>query len=161
VIIGDISGHGLAAAMILTMTSSIMHAMLKEKKPLAIAIEEINHFLKQPLPRHRAHYPVRRHVQQFHPRADLHQRGALCAASHQPGETPALPSRGPLENHRRRPERGLLSSKITLNKNDELVLYTDGAIEIYDEKTDKGFTERDLTELVLKNNRPGHREEDQ
>jgi serine phosphatase RsbU (regulator of sigma subunit) len=31
------------------------------------------------------------------------------------------------------------------------VLYTDGAIEIYDEKTDEGFTEKKLIELVIKN----------
>ena len=45
IVIGDISGHGLAAAMILSMTSSTIHALLREKKPIEYVIEEVNFFL--------------------------------------------------------------------------------------------------------------------
>ncbi|MEJ5361006.1 MAG: GAF domain-containing SpoIIE family protein phosphatase [Spirochaetota bacterium] len=45
VVIADISGHGLSAAMILSATSAIINGMLKEKKGIDKVVAELNHFL--------------------------------------------------------------------------------------------------------------------
>ncbi|MDY6968516.1 MAG: SpoIIE family protein phosphatase, partial [Spirochaetota bacterium] len=45
IIIGDIAGHGLRAAMVLSVVSSITHVMLQEKKSISETLEEINHYL--------------------------------------------------------------------------------------------------------------------
>ncbi|MCX8123372.1 MAG: SpoIIE family protein phosphatase [Spirochaetes bacterium] len=45
VVIADISGHGLSAAMILSATSAIINGMLKEKKSIDKVVAELNHFL--------------------------------------------------------------------------------------------------------------------
>ncbi len=151
VIIGDISGHGLAAAMILTMTSSIMHAMLREKKPLAMAIEEINHFLNN---RYRGTELITLFAGMYNnsTRELTYINAGHCA--------PLLINQAKRQHYQLEgrskiigadPNAVYYPSKITLNKNDELVLYTDGAIEIYDEKADEGFTEKKLIELVIKN----------
>ncbi len=45
VVIADISGHGLSAAMILSATSAMINGMLKENKGIDKVVAELNHFL--------------------------------------------------------------------------------------------------------------------
>ncbi len=150
-IIGDVSGHGLGAAMILTMTNSIMHGMLRENKPIESAIEEINHFLNYS-------YQGTELITLFAgiynniTRELTYINAGHCAPVH---ITKNRKSFYPLEGRSKiigaDPHANYFPSKLTLAKDDELLFYTDGIIEIYDEKTDHEFNEKSLYDIIAKN----------
>lgn len=150
-IIGDVSGHGLAAAMILTMTNSIMHGMLKENKPIETAIEEINHFLNYS-------YKGTELITLFAgiynniTRELTYINAGHCAPIH---ITKNRKTFYPLEGRSKiigaDPNANYFPSKLTLEKDDELILFTDGVIEIYDEKTEHEFNEKSLHDVITKN----------
>ncbi len=150
-IIGDVSGHGLAAAMILTMTNSIMHGMLKENKPIESAIEEINHFLNYS-------YQGTELITLFAgiynniTRELTYINAGHCAPIHiSQNRKSFFPLEGRSKIIGADPHANYFSSKLTLEKDDELILYTDGIIEIYDEKTEHEFNEKSLYDVIAKN----------
>ncbi|MCX7678697.1 MAG: SpoIIE family protein phosphatase [Spirochaetes bacterium] len=151
IIIGDISGHGLAAAMILSMISSTFHALLKEKFSIEKVIEEINYLLNN---RYKGtelitlfagiynsttgqlRYINAGHCTPLVLKKKTNSFTALEGRSKIVGaDTSAL----------------YLASLYNFEKGDELFLYTDGATEIYDEKTGRLFSESDLIETLRKN----------
>ncbi len=151
IIIGDISGHGLAAAMILSMISSTFHTLLKEKISIEGVIEEINYLLNNRYrgtelitlfagiynsstgemryinAGHIAPVLLRKSSKQF---STLEGRSKIIGAD---------------------PHALYLASSHNFEKGDELFLFTDGATEIYDEKTGHGVTEEDIIESIKKN----------
>ncbi len=148
IIIGDISGHGLAAAMILSMTSSTIHSLLREKAPIENVIEEVNYFLNN---RYRGTELITLFAGIYN---NATRELTYINAGHCP---PALLKGGEGEIQRLEgrskilgadPSASYFASKITFNKGDELFLFTDGALEIYDEKTGREFTEKDLLDTI-------------
>ena len=151
IVVGDISGHGLAAAMVLSMTSSITNAMLKEKKSIERTVFEINHFLNY---RYKGIELITLFVGIFNKKT---REMVYINAGHC---TPII-----IENDNKNisylegrskilgadPSARYFSSKFTLSRRDELFFYTDGVIEIYDEKNNALFSEKDLISLVSKN----------
>jgi sigma-B regulation protein RsbU (phosphoserine phosphatase) len=150
-VIGDVSGHGLGAAMILTMTNSIMHGMLRENKPIESAIEEINHFLNYS-------YQGTELITLFAgvynniTRELTYINAGHCAPVHITKNRKSFyPLAGRSKIIGADPNANYFPSKLTLEKDDELIFYTDGIIEIYDEKTDHEFNEKSLYDIIAKN----------
>ena len=148
IIIGDISGHGLAAAMVLSMTSSITNAMLREKKSIERVLKEINHFLNY---RYRGIELITLFMSVFNRKTrELHYINAgHCAPlliSRKGGEISRLEGRSKILGAD--PHAGYFISKQTLDRSDELFLFTDGIIEIFDEARNTGFSESDLVTVL-------------
>lgn len=146
IVIGDISGHGLAAAMILSMTSSIIHSLLREKMPVEQVIEEVNYFLNN---RYRGTELITLFAGIYN---NATRELSYINAGHCP---PAVIRAGGAELARLEGRSKILgadpsavysASKITFERDDELFLYTDGAMEIFDEKTGREFNEQQLLE---------------
>lgn len=151
IIIGDISGHGLAAAMILSMISSTFHTLLKEKISVEGVIEEINYLLNN---RYRGTELITlfagiynsstgemRYINAGH--------GAPILLKKSTGQFSTLEGRSKIIGAD--PSALYLASTYNFEKGDELFLFTDGATEIYDEKTGRGISEGDLIESLRKN----------
>jgi sigma-B regulation protein RsbU (phosphoserine phosphatase) len=151
IVLGDISGHGLAAAMVLSMTSSITNAMLKEKKSIERTVLEINHFLNF---RYRGIELITLFIGIFNKktREMIYINAGHCTPifiKNNGGGLSFLEGRSKILGAD--PSANYFSSKFTLNKRDELFFYTDGVIEIYDEKNNELFSEKNLIELISKN----------
>lgn len=148
VIIGDVSGHGLSASMILSMTSSIMNAMLMEKLSIERAVEEINHFLNY-------RYNGVDLITMF---AGVYNQASRELVYVNAGHcTPLLIKSGKkeitsLEGRSKilgaDPAASYFSSRCTLSKNDEIILYTDGLVEIFNENMDVQFNESVLLDIL-------------
>ncbi len=151
IIIGDISGHGLAAAMILSMISSTFHTLLKEKISIEGVIEEINYLLNN---RYRGTELITlfagiynsstgamRYINAGHSAPILLEKSS--------GQFSFLEGRSKIIGAD--PGALYLASTHNFEKGDELFLFTDGATEIYNEKTGRGFSEEDLIESIRKN----------
>jgi len=145
IVIGDISGHGLAAAMILSMTSSIIHSLLREKMPVEQVIEEVNYFLNN---RYRGTELITLFAGIYN---NATRELSYINAGHCPpavfrgkdGEVARLEGRSKILGAD--PSAVYSASKVTFEKDDELFLFTDGAMEIYDDTTGREFNE----ELLL------------
>jgi sigma-B regulation protein RsbU (phosphoserine phosphatase) len=151
IIIGDISGHGLAAAMVLSMTSSIMHAMLRERKPLGQAVEEINDFLNN---RYRGTELITLFAGVYNnkTRELSYINAGHCAPLIITRDTAqCFPLEGRSKIIGADSHADYSPSKITLGKHDEMVLFTDGVVELYDEETGREFNEKKLIETILRN----------
>ncbi|HSV97338.1 MAG TPA: SpoIIE family protein phosphatase [Spirochaetota bacterium] len=154
-VIADVSGHGLSAAMILSMTSSIINAMLMEKKTIEKAVEEVNHFLTR-------RYNGVDLITLFVGVYDKSSREmAYINAGHC---APVLVRSGrkdlsTLEGRSKilgaDPDANYSSSRFAFNRGDELILYTDGLVELYDEKTGEQFCESRLLEVVSRSRDAG------
>ncbi len=147
-VIADVSGHGLSASMILSMTSSIINAMLMEKKTIERAVEEINHFLTR---RYNGVDLITLFVGVYDKstRELVYINAGHCA--------PVLVRSGrkdlsTLEGRSKilgaDPDANYSSSRFAFNRGDELILYTDGLVELYDERTEEQFCESRLLEVV-------------
>ncbi len=150
IVIGDVSGHGLSASMILSMTSSIINALLMEKKGIERAVQEINHFLNY---RYNGVDLITLFIGLYDKRtrelvyvnaghcAPILIKGAGRDISRIEGHSKILGA-DPLANY--------FSSRFTLARNDELILYTDGLVEIYDEKTEETVSEKGLIDILVR-----------
>ncbi len=147
-VIGDVSGHGLSASMILSMTSSIINAMLMEKKTIERAVEEVNHFLTR-------RYNGVDLITLF---AGVYDKSTRELAYINAGHcAPVLIRSGrkdlsTLEGRSKilgaDPDASYSSSRFAFSRGDELILYTDGLVELYDERTEEQFCENRLLEVV-------------
>ncbi len=151
IIIGDISGHGLAAAMILSMISSTFHTLLKEKIPIEGIIEEINYLLNN---RYRGTELITLFAGIYNnATGELRYINAgHCAPIllHQATQSfSTLDGRSKIIGAD--PSALYLASIHNFESGDELFLFTDGATEIYDEKTGRSFSETNLIETIRKN----------
>ncbi len=151
IIIGDVSGHGLSAAMILSMTNSLIHAMLREKRSIEKAIEEINHFLNH---RYKGTELITLFAGIFNKET---REFTYINAGHC---TPILMRRSKkqitsLEGRSKiigaDPGANYFASKITFERDDEMILYTDGTVEIFDDQENREFTEKNLLKILSDN----------
>lgn len=151
IVIGDVSGHGLSAAMILSAVNSITYTMFREKVSFEETFDEINYFLTRS-------YKGIELITLFVGIYDRTTREmTFINAGH---SAPILIKKGKNElrfiDERCKilgadPQAVYSSSKLTLESNDELFLYTDGVIEIYDEATGEELNE-DILVRILKEN---------
>ncbi len=147
-VIGDVSGHGLSASMILSMTSSIVTAMLREKKGIERAVQEINHFLNF---RYNGVDLITLFIGVFDRRTrelEYINAGHCAPILLRKGkrEMEALEGRSKILGAD--PAANYFSSRCTLNRNDEMVLYTDGLVEIYNESTGEQFSEKNVQDIL-------------
>ncbi len=150
-VVADISGHGLAAAMILSMTSAIVNGMLLEKKNIEKTVEEINNFLT-------TSYRGIELITFFIGVYDKTSRSMqYINAGH---SAPMIKNAGSNKITRLEGRSKILgvestaryySSRYVLSKGDEIYLFTDGLTELYNENTDRTFGEQYLQEIILKN----------
>ncbi len=151
VVIGDVSGHGLSASMILSMTSSIVHAMLREKKSIERAVDEVNHFLNY---RYNGVDLISLFIGVYNKatRELVYVNAGHCAPvlirSGQKGVS-FLEGRSKILGAD--PSANYFSSRFSLGKNDEMILYTDGLVEIYHEKTAEHYGEKKFLDLISRN----------
>ncbi len=150
IVLGDVSGHGLSASMILSMTSSIVNAMLMEKKSIEKAVEEVNHFLNH---RYRGVDLISLFIGTYNRRT---RELIYINAGHCPplvmhrGKTSVSVLEGRSKILGADPAANYFSSKTILNRGDEVLLYTDGLIEMYDEHTDNHLNESALVKLLVR-----------
>jgi sigma-B regulation protein RsbU (phosphoserine phosphatase) len=148
IVIGDISGHGLAAAMILSMTNSIIHSLLREKMPVEQVIEEVNYFLNN---RYRGTELITLFAGIYN---NVTRELSYINAGHCPpavirggrGELTRLEGRSKILGAD--PSAVYSASKVSFERDDELFLFTDGAMEIYEEKTGREFGEQQLLDTI-------------
>lgn len=150
-VVADISGHGLAAAMILSMTSAIVNGMLLEKKNIEKTVEEINNFLTT---RYRGIELITFFIGVYDKTSRSLQ---YINAGH---SAPMIRNAGSHKITRLEGRSKILgvestaryySSRYVLNKGDEIYLFTDGLTELYNENTDRTFGEQYLQEIILHN----------
>jgi sigma-B regulation protein RsbU (phosphoserine phosphatase) len=151
-IIGDVSGHGMGAAMILSMISSIASAMLSETKSIERTVDEINHFLNC---RYKGIELITFFIGSYNrkTREMSYINAGHCApiyVKHSEDNISLLEGRSKILGAD--PHARYSASKFSLEKGDEIFLYTDGVIEIYDQRTGNGFNENDLIETIFRNN---------
>ncbi|MCU0845213.1 MAG: PP2C family protein-serine/threonine phosphatase [Spirochaetes bacterium] len=147
-VIADVSGHGLSAAMILSMTSSIISAMLMEKKTIDKAVEEVNHFLTR---RYNGVDLITLFVGVYDKstRELVYINAGHCApVLIRSGRKDLSTLEGRSKILGADPEANYSSSRFALGRGDELILYTDGLVELYDERTEEQFCESRLLEAV-------------
>lgn len=150
IVIGDVSGHGLAASMILSMTSSIINALLMEKRGIERAVQEINHFLNH---RYNGVDLITLFIGLYDKRSRelVYINAGHCAPVLIKGESGEI-SR--IEGHSKilgaDPLANYYSSRFSLSKDDELILYTDGLVEIYDDKTEETLSEKGLFDILAR-----------
>jgi len=148
IIIGDVSGHGLSASMILSMTSSIMNAMLMEKLSIERAVEEINHFLNY---RYNGVDLITMFVGVYNKstRELIYVNAGHCTPvliKSAKKEITSLEGRSKILGAD--PSANYFSSKCILGKNDEIILYTDGLVEIFNENMDAQLNEKILMDII-------------
>lgn len=151
IIIGDVSGHGLSAAMILSAINSITYAMIREKKSLEMTFEEINFFLNNSF----------KGIELMALFVGIYDKTknelAYINAGH---PSPILLKRDKkdlqlIEGRSKvlgaDPNANYSSSICTFNKNDELILYTDGAVEIYNDEKGYELNEEKFLNIIAEN----------
>lgn len=151
IVIGDVSGHGLSAAMILSAVNSITYTMFKEKRSFEETFDEINYFLTKS-------YKGIELITLF---VGIFNKSTREIAFINAGHSAPIHVKKDKKELRFIEERCKIlgadpqavysSSKFTLEKNDELILYTDGVIEIYDEATGEELNEDSLVEIIRDN----------
>ncbi|HDP80134.1 MAG TPA: serine/threonine-protein phosphatase, partial [Spirochaetes bacterium] len=148
VVLGDVSGHGLSASMILSMTSSIINAMLREKKSIEKAVDEVNHFLNH---RYNGVDLISLFIGVYNrvTRELVYVNAGHCpplVVRHDKNEVTALEGRSKILGAD--PGARYFSSKTVLNRGDEVLLYTDGLVEMYDEQRADHITESGLMNIL-------------
>ncbi len=147
-VIADVSGHGLSASMILSMTSSIINAMLMEKKTIERAVEEVNHFLTR---RYNGVDLITLFVGVYDKatRELVYINAGHCApVLIRAGRKDLSTLEGRSKILGADPDASYSSSRFAFSRGDELILYTDGLVELYDERTEEQFCESRLLEVV-------------
>jgi len=150
IIIGDISGHGLSAAMVLSMMSSIIATLLAERKPIGDIMDEINGYLTR---RYRGTDLITLFIGVYHKqtRELTYINAGHCPPAHirRTGEVSLMEGRAKILGAD--PKARYAESALTLARGDELVLYTDGVIEIFDEAKNEALDEGDLLAIIRQN----------
>jgi sigma-B regulation protein RsbU (phosphoserine phosphatase) len=150
VVVGDVSGHGLAAAMILSMISSITNAVLREKRPIDRAFLEINHFLNY---RYQGSDLITLFIGIYNRKSremTYINAGHLAPVIIRKGRMNISFLEGRSKILGADPAARYFVSRISLERGDQLFFYTDGAIEIYDERSTELFSEKNLLEIISK-----------
>ena len=151
VIIGDVSGHGLSTAMVLSAVNGITHAMLAEEKKFETAFVEINNYLNNS---YRGIELITLFIGIFNRRTKVMEyinagHGAPVLINKR--ENKIRPIEGRSKILGADPGAQYSASRIQLEKDDELILYTDGVMEIYNEKTGVNMDEEKFIQIILDN----------
>lgn len=147
VVIADISGHGLSAAMILSATSAIINGMLKEKKGIDKVVAELNHFLTI---RYTGFELITLFIGLYDKRArsmEYINAGHIAPlvisndkkAYHLEGRSKIL-GVDPMAQY--------YSSRYSFGSGDQMILYTDGLTDLYNSNTDISFGEDSLKVIL-------------
>lgn len=151
VIIGDVSGHGLSASMILSAINSITYSMLREGMSLEKTFAEINFFLNNTF----------KGIELFTLFIGIFNNSSkemeYVNAGHiypvlirkNTGEVIFIESRGKILGADR--EVNYSSSRIKLHSHDELILYTDGIVEIINERTGERLDDKRFIKIIKDN----------
>lgn len=151
VIIGDVSGHGLSTAMVLSAVNSITHAMLAEEKKFENTFMEINNYLNNS---YRGIELITLFIGIFNRKTKVMEyinagHGAPILIKKQEKKIRYIEGRSKILGAD--PNAEYNPSRIILEKDDELILYTDGVMEIYNEKTGISLNEEKFTQIILDN----------
>lgn len=132
IIIADVTGHGMPAAMIVSVTSMLFHTLMDERLPLEKFFQELNNFLT-------TRYQGIELITIF---AGIYDSGTRTLNYINAGHCPPVIYRKSERNYLQLEERfNILGvseyseyapSVFRLEKSDFMVLYTDGLTEIYD-----------------------------
>lgn len=147
VVIADISGHGLSAAMILSATSAIINGMLKEKKRIDKVVAELNHFLTI---RYTGFELITLFIGLYNKRTrsmEYINAGHLAPLViskdkkiyHLEGRSKIL-GVDPLAQY--------YSSRYSFSSGDQMILYTDGLTDLYNSDSDISFGEDSLNIIL-------------
>lgn len=151
VIIGDVSGHGLSASMILSAVNSITYSMLREGMSLGKTFTEINFFLNSSF----------KGIELLTLFIGIYNKNTGELEYINAGHiSPMLVKKEKknvvfIENRVKilgaDSEVNYSSSRTTLEKGDELILFTDGIIEIINEKNDEKLDEKRFLKIITDN----------
>lgn len=147
VVIADISGHGLSAAMILSATSAIINGMLKEKKGIDKVVAELNHFLTI---RYTGFELITLFIGLYNKRTRSME---YINAGH---IAPLVVSKDKKLYHLEGrskilgvdPMAQYYSSRYSFSAGDQMILYTDGLTDLYNSNSDITFGEDSLNEIL-------------
>jgi phosphoserine phosphatase RsbU/P len=148
VAIGDVAGHGLSAATILATAGNMIHALVRENPDISVIFNELNHFFSV---RYRG-TELMTLVLMLFDRSDRsityinagHCMPVMCRngiISHN-----FFSSRNPILGADR--SLSYESAKIVMQENDEIMLYTDGVIEIQNDRLGNNVGEEMLMNLL-------------
>lgn len=147
VVIADISGHGLSAAMMLSAANALIQGMLKEKKPIGKIIAELNHFLTV---RYNGFELITLFIGLYDKRSRTLE---YINAGH---IAPLIVSKGAgfsrLDGRSKilgvDPFARYFASRYSFNPGDEIFLYTDGLTDLYDSVQDRYLTDDSLESII-------------
>jgi sigma-B regulation protein RsbU (phosphoserine phosphatase) len=147
VVIADISGHGLSAAMILSATSAIINGMLKEKKGIDKVVAELNHFLTI---RYTGFELITLFIGLYNKRTRSME---YINAGH---IAPLIISNDSTVYHLEGrskilgvdPMAQYYSSRYSFSSGDQMILYTDGLTDLYNSNSDISFGEDSLNVIL-------------
>ncbi|MCU0821201.1 MAG: serine/threonine-protein phosphatase [Spirochaetes bacterium] len=151
VIIGDVSGHGLSASMILSAINSVTYSMLREGMTLEKTFAEINFFLNNTF----------KGIELLTLFIGIFDRSSkemeYINAGHifpilirrEKKEVSFIENRGKILGA----DSDMIysSSAIKLDSGDELILYTDGIVEIFDECRGERLDDERLMKIIKDN----------
>jgi len=147
VVIADISGHGLSAAMILSATSAIINGMLKEKKNISNVVAELNHFLTM---RYQGFELITLFIGLFNKKTrsmEYINAGHLApVVLSQDKKFYRLEGRSKILGVD--PAAQFHASRYSFKTGDEMILYTDGLTDLYDAGRDISFGDEGLEEVL-------------
>ncbi|HNX58431.1 MAG TPA: PP2C family protein-serine/threonine phosphatase [Spirochaetota bacterium] len=148
VAIGDVAGHGLSAATILAVVGNIIHAMVREGRDEKEIMNELNHFFSV---RYRGTELMTlflivydntdnsvTYINAGHCEPYIYRNGGFMEN--------VLSEKSPILGASRNIE--YTSSRIIMKKGDEIILYTDGIIEIEGDKFGNNVGDRILLEAL-------------
>ncbi len=130
IVIGDITGHGLPAAMLHSTTAALVNALMKEEEEITEVMEYINRFL---IEKYRGHELITLLIAVYDPRTRLLR---YVNAGHNLPLHYVNASRTVQSLHQRNHILGVMNepsymeSSITIEPGDKLFLYTDGLVDI-------------------------------
>jgi phosphoserine phosphatase RsbU/P len=151
VVIGDVSGHGLSTAMVLSAVNSITHAILREDLEFNKTFLEINNFLNKS---YRGIELITLFIGIFNRKTKAMEyinagHGAPLLIRKHEKKITHIAGRSKILGAD--PDAEYRPSMISLAKNDELILYTDGVMEIYNEDTGSGLNEDNFIKIISDN----------
>ena len=151
VIIGDVSGHGLSTAMVLSAVNGITHAMLAEEKKFETTFIEINNYLNNS---YRGIELITLFIGIFNRKTKVMEyinagHGAPVIVKKRENKIYHIEGRSKILGAD--PDAQYSASRIVLEKDDELILYTDGVMEIYNEETGINMDEEKFIQIIQDN----------
>ncbi len=150
-VMGDVSGHGLSSSMILSALNSITYSMLREGMSLESTFKEVNFFLTDSF---KGIELITLFIGIYN-KADRSfeyinaGHGAPLIINKRSKEVSFIKNRQKILGADT--DVSYNASRHTFKKNDEILLFTDGIVEIMDDKTGDYFDDKKFIALISKN----------